>query len=146
MLDDRAQHHSWSSRISPVRPVPCRNSAQTTASGVTARAVTGMVDHVLELAATWTHWDGEPAHADGRIHTPHKAIHRVADPLAEARSRLTRLARIRANRLGPSPTTSSTTRPAKAGAFANSPCASRDRRPAPTRWVVSHDPAHSARR
>ena len=102
-------------------------------------AVTGMVDHVLALAATWTRWDGEPAHADGRLHTPHKAIRRVADHLVdhlaemearlagedpqpdhwhaslittgadlapftpqdldEARSRLTRLARVWANRL-----------------------------------------------
>ncbi|MEJ1197332.1 MULTISPECIES: hypothetical protein [unclassified Streptomyces] len=104
-----------------------------------ADAVTGMVDHVLALAATWTRWDGRPAHVDDRVHTPHKAIRRVADhmvdhlaelearlageetqpdhwhasmvttdadrapftqeDLDEARSRLTRLARIWANRL-----------------------------------------------
>ncbi|MEQ6027764.1 hypothetical protein ACGFWG_12245 [Streptomyces sp. NPDC048405] len=104
-----------------------------------AAAVTGMVDHVLALAATWTRWDGRPAHVDGRVYTPHKAIRRVADhmvdhlaelearlageatqpdhwhastvttdadrarftgeDLDEARSRLTRLARIWANRL-----------------------------------------------
>ncbi|MCT9075431.1 hypothetical protein [Streptomyces fulvoviolaceus] len=103
-------------------------------------AVTGMVDHVLALAATWTRWDGRPAHVDDRVYTPHKAIRRVADHLVdhlaelearlvgetpqpdhwhasattteadlapftqedldEARSRLTRLARIWANRLG----------------------------------------------
>ncbi|RZB15425.1 hypothetical protein StrepF001_32300 [Streptomyces sp. F001] len=104
-----------------------------------AQAVTGMVDHVLSLAATWTDWDGKPAHVDDRVYTPHKAIRRVADHLVdhlaelearlvgeppqpdhwhasastteadfapftqedldEARSRLTRLARIWANRL-----------------------------------------------
>ncbi|MFF4349561.1 hypothetical protein [Streptomyces sp. NPDC001530] len=103
-------------------------------------AVVGMVDHVLDLAATWTAWDGKPAHVDDRVYTPHKAIRRVADHLVdhlaelearlvgeepqpdhwhasastteadlapftqedldEARSRLTRLARIWANRLG----------------------------------------------
>ncbi|WP_141357104.1 hypothetical protein [Streptomyces sp. 6-11-2] len=104
-----------------------------------AAAVTSMVDHVLELAATWTAWDGMPARVDGRVYTPHKAIRRVADhmidhlaemearlageeprpdhwhasaittesdrapftpeDLDETRSRLTRLARIWANRL-----------------------------------------------
>lgn len=98
-----------------------------------------MVDHVLALAATWTAWDGKPAHLDGRVYTPHKAIRRVADHLVdhlaemearlaghdprpdhwhasattteadlapftqedldEAHSRLTRLARVWANRL-----------------------------------------------
>ncbi|WP_369249992.1 hypothetical protein [Streptomyces sp. R41] len=105
-----------------------------------AEAVVAMVDHVLDLAATWTAWDGKPAHVDDRVYTPHKAIRRVADHLVdhlaelearlvgeepqpdrwhasastteadlapftredldEARSRLTRLARIWANRLG----------------------------------------------
>ncbi|MEU4657658.1 hypothetical protein AB0G32_27625 [Streptomyces sp. NPDC023723] len=105
-----------------------------------AAAVTGMVDHVLTRAATWTHWDGRPARIDDRVYTPHKAIRRVADHLVdhlaeledrlagaeplpdhwhasastteadlarftdedldEARSRLTRLARIWADRLG----------------------------------------------
>ncbi|WP_399891247.1 hypothetical protein ACGH7X_31060 [Streptomyces sp. BBFR51] len=104
-----------------------------------AAVVTGMVEHVLALAAGWTHWDGRPAHVDDRVYTPHKAIRRVADhmidhlaelearlageetqpdrwhasmvtteadraaftaaDLDEARSRLTRLARIWANRL-----------------------------------------------
>jgi hypothetical protein len=98
-----------------------------------------MVEHVLALAATWTAWDGRPAHVDDRLYTPHKAIRRVGDHLVdhlaelearlvgeipqpdhwhasatttaadlapftqddldEARSRLTRLARIWANRL-----------------------------------------------
>lgn len=104
-----------------------------------AQAVTNMVDHVLELAAGWTNWDGTPARVDDRVYTPHKAVRRVADHLVdhlaemearlageapqpdhwhasmvtteadlapftpadldEARSRLTRLARIWANRL-----------------------------------------------
>lgn len=104
-----------------------------------AALVTGMVEHVLDLAATWTRWDGVPVHADGRVYAPHKAVRRVADHLVdhlaemearlagrptepdhwhasatttpadlapftpddldEARSRLTRLARIWADRL-----------------------------------------------
>ncbi|MES5818724.1 hypothetical protein [Streptomyces sp. RG80] len=48
-----------------------------------AQAVTGMVDHVLALAATWTVWDGRPLESDGRVHTPHKAIRRVADHLVD---------------------------------------------------------------
>ncbi|MFI9819451.1 hypothetical protein ACIHFC_03085 [Streptomyces sp. NPDC052013] len=55
-------------------------------------AVTGMVDHVLALAATWIHWNGEPVETDGRVYTPHKAIRRVADHmidhLAEMEARL----------------------------------------------------------
>ncbi|MEV7884713.1 hypothetical protein ACWD3I_15690 [Streptomyces sp. NPDC002817] len=48
-----------------------------------ARAVTGTVDHVLALAATWTTWDGEPYEVDDRVCTPHKAIRRVADHLVD---------------------------------------------------------------
>ncbi|MDO0910706.1 hypothetical protein QQM39_07540 [Streptomyces sp. DT2A-34] len=110
-----------------------------TARRAPSAAVTAMVDHVLTLAATWPNWDGRPKHVDDRVHTPHKAIRRVADhlidhlaelearlageeplpdqwhasaltteadlapftaePLEEARSRLTRLARIWVNRL-----------------------------------------------
>ncbi|AIV33559.1 MULTISPECIES: hypothetical protein [unclassified Streptomyces] len=116
------------------------NDTRTAATPLTpAAAVTGMADRVLALAATWTRWDGRPAHVDGRVYTPHKAIRRVADhmidhlaelearlagqatqpdhwhasavttdadrarfteeDLDEARSRLTRLARIWASRL-----------------------------------------------
>jgi hypothetical protein len=114
-------------------------TATPSATAAPFATVTDMVDHVLALAATWTRWNGEPAHVDGRVHTPHKAIRRVADHLVdhlaemearlageepqpdhwhaslitteadlapftpqdldEARSRLTRLARIWANRL-----------------------------------------------
>lgn len=53
-----------------------------------ADVVTAMVDHVLELAATWTQWDGKPVqvHVDGeppRSYTPHKAIRRVTDHLLD---------------------------------------------------------------
>ncbi|MEV4754536.1 hypothetical protein AB0J86_05370 [Micromonospora sp. NPDC049559] len=48
-----------------------------------ADVVTGMVHQVLELAQTWTHWDGEPRSADDRLYSPHKAIRRVADHLVD---------------------------------------------------------------
>ncbi|MFF4396396.1 hypothetical protein [Streptomyces sp. NPDC001480] len=120
-------------------PETAPETAPATAPDSPARSVTAMVDHVLALAATWTSWDGTPAPVDDRVHTPHKAIRRVADHLVdhlaelesrlagaqpqpdhwhasaittaadlapftaedldEARSRLTRLARIWAHRL-----------------------------------------------
>ncbi|WP_188192179.1 hypothetical protein [Nonomuraea sp. SYSU D8015] len=48
-----------------------------------ALVVTTMIDHVLELATTWTAWDRRPLPADDRIYTPHKAIRRVADHLVD---------------------------------------------------------------
>jgi hypothetical protein len=54
-----------------------------------AAVVTAMVDHVLELAATWPAWDGTPINVPGeegdapRTYTPHKAIRRVADHLLD---------------------------------------------------------------
>lgn len=47
-----------------------------------------MVRHVLDLAATWPRWDGNPIEVavegeDCRIYTPHKAIRRVADHLVD---------------------------------------------------------------
>ena len=48
-----------------------------------AEVVTAMVDHVLDLAATWVSWDGAPIAAGDRAYTPHKAIRRVADHLVD---------------------------------------------------------------
>lgn len=63
-----------------------------------AEVVTSMVDHVLDLAATWPRWNGTPniVHVDGeepRTYTPHKAVRRVTDHLidhlAELEARVT---------------------------------------------------------
>lgn len=53
-----------------------------------ADVVTTMVDHVLDLAATWPAWDGTPIQIavegeDSRIYTPHKAVRRVVDHLLD---------------------------------------------------------------
>lgn len=49
-----------------------------------ALPVIAMIDHVLDLAVTWTAWDGSPLRSDdGRIYAPHKAIRRVADHLID---------------------------------------------------------------
>jgi hypothetical protein len=48
-----------------------------------ATVVTGMIDQVLDLAGTWSGWDGEPLPADDRVYTPHKAIRRVTDHLID---------------------------------------------------------------
>jgi hypothetical protein len=48
-----------------------------------ADVVTATVDHVLDLAATWTRWDGTPLTADDRVYTPHKAVRRVADHMVD---------------------------------------------------------------
>jgi hypothetical protein len=54
-----------------------------------ALVVTTMIDHVLDLAATWPNWDGQPVEvavegeSQPRIYTPHKAIRRVADHLLD---------------------------------------------------------------
>jgi hypothetical protein len=57
-----------------------------------ADIVPGMIAHVLELAQTWTTWDGIPVTVEGRTMTPHKAIRRVVDHtidhLAEASARI----------------------------------------------------------
>ncbi|MGW0884070.1 hypothetical protein [Streptomyces sp. NPDC002671] len=48
-----------------------------------AAQVTEAVARVLDLAATWTAWDGRPLAVDDRVYTPHKAIRRVADHLVD---------------------------------------------------------------
>jgi hypothetical protein len=53
-----------------------------------ADVVTGMVEHVLRMAATWPEWDGRPIEIPvedepPRTYTPHKAIRRVADHLVD---------------------------------------------------------------
>jgi hypothetical protein len=57
-----------------------------------AVVITEMTDYVLDLAATWTAWDGTPYRTGDRVYTPHKVIRRVADHfvdhLAEAEARL----------------------------------------------------------
>jgi hypothetical protein len=67
-----------------------------------ADVVAGMVDHVLELAATWPRWNGEPLEVPvegepARKYTPHKAVRRVTDHLVD------HLAELEA-RLGKQPT------------------------------------------
>ncbi|MFF1271977.1 hypothetical protein ACFVZC_00875 [Streptomyces marokkonensis] len=56
---------------------------ESTQTPTPAAAGTGMADHVLALAAGRPRWNGEPVHADDRVHTPHKAIRRVADHLID---------------------------------------------------------------
>lgn len=48
-----------------------------------AEIVAAMVRHTLDLADTWTAWDGRPAPVDDRVYTPHKVIRRVADHLVD---------------------------------------------------------------
>lgn len=48
-----------------------------------ADVVTGMVHQVLEMAQTWTRWDGQPRSVDDRVYSPHKAIRRVTDHLID---------------------------------------------------------------
>ncbi len=61
---------------------------ERTRTGTPSATVTGLVDHVLAPAAARTRWNGEPVHAGGRLHTPHKAIRRVTGRLAEMEARL----------------------------------------------------------
>jgi hypothetical protein len=74
--------------------VPAGNIDVMTDTGPTvddrhpADVVTGMVNHVLELAVTWPRWDGIPLEVpvEGeppRTYSPHKAVRRVADHLVD---------------------------------------------------------------
>jgi hypothetical protein len=48
-----------------------------------ADAIDQMVQHVLDLAGSWTAWDGKPRAFGKREYTPHKAIRRVADHMID---------------------------------------------------------------
>lgn len=48
-----------------------------------ADVVAAMIDHALSLVDTWPAWDGVPLQADDRVHTPHKAVRRLADHLVD---------------------------------------------------------------
>jgi hypothetical protein len=62
------------------------------ASAEPVSVVPAMIAQVLEMAQSWTNWDGVPVEVDGRVMTPNKAIRRVTDHvidhLAEAQSRI----------------------------------------------------------
>jgi hypothetical protein len=64
-----------------------------------ADVVTGMLEHVLQLATTWVLWEGSPVEVSveggpPRVYTPHKAVRRVADHLID------HLAELEARRAG----------------------------------------------
>ncbi|MFE9093409.1 hypothetical protein [Streptomyces sp. NPDC007264] len=65
------------------KPAPQHTAGTRSPQEALAAGVTGMVDHVLALAATWTAWDGRPCAVDDRVYTPHKVIRRVADHLVD---------------------------------------------------------------
>ncbi|MGH7640610.1 MAG: hypothetical protein ACREOL_06850 [Candidatus Dormibacteria bacterium] len=54
-----------------------------------ALVVSAMVEHVLQVAATWPDWDGRPravpveGEAEPRLYSPHKALRRVADHMLD---------------------------------------------------------------
>jgi len=50
-----------------------------------AEVISGMVERVLTLAATWPAWDGQPRPRSdvAFVYTPHKAIRRVTDHLID---------------------------------------------------------------
>jgi hypothetical protein len=62
---------------------PAMSDTPTVDARDPADVVTGTVRRVLELAGTWTRWDGRPRPADDPFYTPHKAIRRVADHLVD---------------------------------------------------------------
>jgi hypothetical protein len=61
----------------------------STTSTHPADVIAAMVEHVLDLAATWPQWDGTPFEApvegepQPRLYTPHKAVRRVCDHLID---------------------------------------------------------------
>jgi hypothetical protein len=48
-----------------------------------ARYIEDAVAHALRLAESWPAWDGVPRVAGDRVHTPHKALRRLADHLVD---------------------------------------------------------------
>jgi hypothetical protein len=47
-------------------------------------AVEQAAAYCLDLASTWTRWDGRPVTSeDDRVYTPHKVVRRIADHLAD---------------------------------------------------------------
>jgi hypothetical protein len=75
-------------------PNQAADAAPVTDEREPAEVISAAVERVLDLAATWTAWDGRPSQGDERVYTPHKAIRRVADHLldhlAEVEARLAR--------------------------------------------------------
>jgi hypothetical protein len=65
-----------------------RNPASNLDDRHPADVIVEMVDHVLQLAASWPRWDGRPVvvPVEGeqpRTYTPHKAIRRVTDHMID---------------------------------------------------------------
>ncbi|WP_436536623.1 hypothetical protein [Actinoplanes sp. HUAS TT8] len=60
--------------------------------GEPGRSIEESVARALDLARSWTGWDGVPIPVDDRVYTPHKAIRRITDHLidhlAEVEARL----------------------------------------------------------